>query len=68
MTWEKLRLLHALDLLGQALEFDPYYASALGLAAVCHQNLHLNGWGEDQERETPAERRFCPPRASGCRR
>ncbi len=51
MSWEKLRLLLALNLLEQALEFDPHYASALALAAVCHQNLHLNGWGEDQERE-----------------
>ena len=51
MSWENLRLLHALDLLGQALQFDPYYAPALGLAAVSHQNLHLNGWGEDPERE-----------------
>jgi len=51
MSWENLRLLHALDLLGQALELDSYYGSALALAAVCHQNLHLNGWREDQERE-----------------
>jgi tetratricopeptide (TPR) repeat protein len=50
MSWENLRLLHALDLLEQALEFDPYYASALALAAICHQNRHLNGC-EDQERE-----------------
>ena len=51
MSWESLRLLRALDLLGQALEFDPHYASALALAAFCHQNLHVNGWGDDPERK-----------------
>jgi adenylate cyclase len=51
MSWEKHRLLRALDLLGRALEFDPYYGPALVLAAQCHQNLHLNGWGGDPERE-----------------
>jgi adenylate cyclase len=51
MSWEKHRLLRALDLLGLAVEFDPYYGPALVLAAQCHQNLHLNGWGGDPERE-----------------
>jgi adenylate cyclase len=51
MSWEKDRLLRAIDLLGRAVEFDPYYGPALVLAAQCHQNLHLNDWGEDPERE-----------------
>jgi len=51
MSWERLRLLHALDLLQRALELDPYYGPALVLAANCRQNLDLNGWTEDPERE-----------------
>jgi adenylate cyclase len=51
MSWEKARLHRALDLLRQALEFDPYYGPALALAAQCHQNLHQNGWSEDPEGE-----------------
>jgi len=43
-------VLRALDLLGQVLEHDPHYGSALALVAGCHLSLHLNGWGEDQER------------------
>jgi adenylate cyclase len=49
-SWDKQGVLRALDLLGQALERTPNYASALALAAICLQNLHANGWGEDQER------------------
>jgi TolB-like protein len=49
-SWEESRVLRALDLLGQALKRDPYYASALALSANCHLNLHLNGWSEDMER------------------
>lgn len=51
MSWEKLRLLRAIDLLGQALQLDPYYGSALALAAQCHQNLDLNGWSQDPQSE-----------------
>jgi TolB-like protein len=50
MSWEESRVLRALDLLGQVLRRDPYYASALALSAGCHQNLHLGGWSEDKER------------------
>jgi TolB-like protein/class 3 adenylate cyclase/tetratricopeptide (TPR) repeat protein len=49
-SWDKQGVLRALDLLGQALERDPHYASALAFVATCHQNLHVNGWGEDRER------------------
>jgi TolB-like protein/class 3 adenylate cyclase len=48
-SWDRQGVLRALDLLNQALECDPYYGSALALVAACHQNLHVNGWGEDQE-------------------
>jgi tetratricopeptide (TPR) repeat protein len=51
MSWEKTRLLRSLDLLGHALEFDPYYGPALVLAAQCRQNLYQNDWGEDLEGE-----------------
>lgn len=51
MSWERSRLLRALDLLSKALELDPYYGPALVLAAFCHQNLDMNGWSEDPERE-----------------
>jgi TolB-like protein/class 3 adenylate cyclase len=48
-TWEKGEILAALDLLGQAIERDPQYGPALALAAMCQQNLHINGWIEDPE-------------------
>jgi adenylate cyclase len=51
MSWERSRLLRALELLQQSLELDPHYGPALVLAANCHQNLDLNGWSEDPERE-----------------
>jgi TolB-like protein len=51
MSWEKPRLLRAIDLLRHALEFDPYYGPALALAAQCRQNLYQNNWGEDLEGE-----------------
>jgi adenylate cyclase len=56
MTWEKSRLLRALDLLAQALELDPRYGPALALAAQCHQNLDQNGWSEQlNERQQSLE-------------
>ena len=51
MHWDKPGLLRALDLLGQALERDPLYGSALSSVAVCYMQSHLNGWGENQERD-----------------
>ena len=35
-TWKKEDTVAALDLLGQAIEHDPHYGSALALAADCH--------------------------------
>jgi len=45
--WEKDGIVAALDLLGRAIELDPLYGSALAFAALCHTNLHANGWIND---------------------
>jgi adenylate cyclase len=47
--WEKEGTLRALHLLRQALERDPSYGPALGLAAGCHMTLHAAGWTIDPE-------------------
>jgi len=49
-SWDKQGVLRALDLLGQALERDPHYGSALVLVASCYVFFHTNGWDEDQDR------------------
>jgi TolB-like protein len=49
-TWGREGIMRALDLLGQALKRDPRYGLALGLAAMCHLMLDLNGWSEDRQR------------------
>jgi TolB-like protein len=46
---EKDQLAQALELLGRAIDRDHLYSPALGLAALCHQLLHINGWTDDQE-------------------
>ena len=46
-AFEKNRILRALDLLGQAIERDPHYGTALALAAHCRQGIEVNGWTED---------------------
>ncbi len=46
-SWERPRLLSALDLLGRVLERDPQYGPALGLAAMCCSNLQMSGWADD---------------------
>ncbi|WP_298363523.1 adenylate/guanylate cyclase domain-containing protein [uncultured Bradyrhizobium sp.] len=48
-SWEKVRILRALDLLKQALDRDPNYGPALALAATCHANLYVNNWTDDLE-------------------
>jgi len=48
-SFEKDRILHALDLLGQAVELDPHYGPALALAAQCHHVLAVNDWTDDPE-------------------
>ena len=48
-SFEKSRILQALDLLGQAIERDPHYGPALALAASSHQFLGANDWADDPE-------------------
>jgi adenylate cyclase len=48
-SYEKHRILEALDLLGRAIERDPHYGPALALAAQCHHLLAVNDWVEDLE-------------------
>ena len=50
-TYDEQRVLHALDLLGQAVERDPHYGPALALAAHCHLLLAVSGSTEDPETE-----------------
>jgi adenylate cyclase len=46
---EKERIIEALGLLALAIERDPQYGPALGLAALCHQLLVASDWTEDSE-------------------
>ena len=48
----------ALRCLDQALEIDPSYAPALGLAAFCHAQRCVQGWTENQELESAKGLRF----------
>src|SRR5262249_35716536 len=48
-SYEKDRLVQALDLLGRALARDPDYGQALALAAYCHAQFDHNGWADDRE-------------------
>jgi adenylate cyclase len=45
----KERALEALDLLEQAITRDQLYGPALALAAMCMQQIHLNGWAESPD-------------------
>lgn len=56
LTSEK-SVVQVLSLLEQAIERDPCYAPALGLAAVCHMRCCLDGWSEDpnMDRRAAAE-------------
>jgi tetratricopeptide (TPR) repeat protein len=46
---EKERIIEALGLLARAIERDPDYGPALGLAALCHQLLAISEWTDDTE-------------------
>jgi adenylate cyclase len=46
---EKERIIEALGLLALAIERDPQYGPALGLAALCHQLLVASDWTENSE-------------------
>jgi len=49
-SWEKEGVLHALDLLEQALERDPQYGPALAMASSLQPQILLNNWTNDQDR------------------
>jgi adenylate cyclase len=49
-SWDRQATMHALDLLEQALRRDAQYGLALAQAAFLHQNLDVNCWTEDQQR------------------
>jgi tetratricopeptide (TPR) repeat protein len=48
-SWRKEEIIQALHLLGQAIERDARYGTALALAAHCHYALHVNGWSDDPQ-------------------
>jgi adenylate cyclase len=48
-SFEKDRNRLALDLLERAIEHDPKFGPALGLAALCHVQRDQNGWADDRE-------------------
>jgi adenylate cyclase len=50
VSFDKDRIVRALDLLGKAIERDPGYGPALALAAHCHQRLVSTAAGDE---ETP---------------
>jgi adenylate cyclase len=53
LSYERDRVVQAIDLLGQAIERDPHYGPALGLAAWCHLQLDVGGWTDrDRNRRT----------------
>ena len=46
---EKERITQALDLLTRAVERDPHYGPAIGLAALCHQLFAASDWTNNSE-------------------
>jgi adenylate cyclase len=47
--WDREHIIKVLDHLAQAIERDPYYGPALGLAAICHSDLDAAGWTDDED-------------------
>jgi TolB-like protein len=47
--WDYEQIIKVLARLGQAIERDPNYGPALGLAAICHSDLDVAGWTDDEE-------------------
>jgi tetratricopeptide (TPR) repeat protein len=43
------QIVKVLGHLGRAIERDPYYGPALGLAAICHADLDIAGWTDDED-------------------
>jgi TolB-like protein len=46
--WDFEQIGKVLGHLAQAIERDPYYGPALGLAAICHSDLDAAGWVDDE--------------------
>jgi TolB-like protein len=46
-SYEKERIIQALELLGQAIKRGPNYGPALALAGACHQLLDVSGWTDN---------------------
>jgi TolB-like protein/tetratricopeptide (TPR) repeat protein len=49
--WTKVSVAEALGLFRRAIEFDPEFAPAYGLAAYCYVQRHSYGWFTDRPRE-----------------
>jgi TolB-like protein len=49
LSFEKDRVLRALDLLGQAIEREPRFGPALSVAAWCHVQCDTYGWSHDPQ-------------------
>jgi tetratricopeptide (TPR) repeat protein len=47
--WDNTHIVKVLGHLGQAIERDPYYGPALGLAAICHSDLDVAGSTDDED-------------------
>ncbi len=47
--WDKEQIAKVLGHLRRAIERDPYYGPALGLAAICHSDLDVAGWADEEE-------------------
>ena len=47
--WDYEQIVKVLGHLGQAIERDPYYGPALGLAAICHSDLDVAGWTDNED-------------------
>ena len=49
LSFQKDRVLHALELLQQAIEREPGFGPALSVAAWCHVQMETYGWAADNE-------------------
>jgi adenylate cyclase len=49
LSYEKARVVQAIDLLGQAIERDPRYGPAMALSAWCHLQLDVSGWTDRRD-------------------
>jgi len=55
VSFDKDRIVRALDLLGKAIERDPGYGPAIALAAHCHQRLVSTAAGDEETARTAVE-------------